>query len=526
MKIEAMQKVIISGTKSYPIFITFIEAKTILDIATVPNFSTLDTEETLANNIRTKPVRKWQRPLIETKRENLTSHFNNIGEFMPNPVLLSQNPYLKGRHITVKPKITAGQVSSLWEIDIPQKQHENDYQLWIIDGQHRINGLGHADCKQNTNPIPVVLLLNTDTIAYSPTDFAKIFAQVTTTATSLNILHKEWLEYSFELGEYHKTSRRDAMDCVVEMCASPNFTEGTTTYSNPFHDQIIFNDEHKNDHLFLNCKIFSELIFQSYYEKGAAFSHLPPKELAVLIEKAYFQLEKNISNPGDSVFFATVDPTKKHIIVTKAFLRGVLSYILNHVNPASAASIPKIRDWKNLFDTLNFHLTNWDWSSHVSGGEGWYTKSERIANVLFEEAFISKIIPDGNIDMESCVQGNNRFIEITLTDISGKTIQRKIVVRKSNLSYPGLITNILISDKSFNCELISVVDKKTTSNFPVYFKMDYARKPLGKGIDVPFSKPATAKRPVVYNSTRKFTLEVKIDLYGGLVEIMEMEFTI
>ena len=102
----------------------------------------------------------------------------------------------------------------------------------------------------------------------------------------------------------------------------------------------------------------------------------------------------------------------------------------------------------------------------------------------------------------------------------------KLVVRKSNLSYPGLITNILISDKSFNCELITVVDKKTSSNFPVYFKMDYARKPIGKGIDVPFSKPVTTRRPVIYNSTRKFTLEVKIDLYGGLVEIMEMEFTI
>ena len=32
--------------------------------------------------------------------------------------------------------------------------------------------------------------------------------------------------------------------------------------------------------------------------------------------------------------------------------------------------------------------------------------------------------------MESCVQGNNRFIEITLTDITGKTIQRKIVKKR------------------------------------------------------------------------------------------------
>ena len=61
--------------------------------------------------------------------------------------------------------------------------------LWIIDGQHRINGLGNENCTQNDNPIPVVFLINSGGTFYNGANLAKIFAQVTTAATPLGNLH-------------------------------------------------------------------------------------------------------------------------------------------------------------------------------------------------------------------------------------------------------------------------------------------------------------------------------------------------
>ena len=59
---------------------------------------------------------------------------------------------------------------------IPEDHHKR---FWIIDGQHRISGLGHSSCAQKNNYIPFVLLHGDD---YTGPDFAEIFAMVTTKA--------------------------------------------------------------------------------------------------------------------------------------------------------------------------------------------------------------------------------------------------------------------------------------------------------------------------------------------------------
>ena len=410
MKIQALKNQIVSGGKTYPIYISFIKAEDILKISVVPNFNMADTNETLANNLQNTPVKKWQRPLIEEKREKLTNHFNDQGEFMPNPVLLSENPHRIGEKIFSNPLVLNGQTTMMWEINLPDV---ND-SLWIIDGQHRINGLGHQTCKQKKNVIPVVLLLNGNGNFYSPTDFAKIFAQVTTTATALNDIHKEWLEFSFKMEKYTESERQESMQTAIQMCSNSDFEENNITYPNPFNDNIVFNDSLRADNVKINCIVLSDLIYQNYYNKSAEFYHLRPKDLSVQIEKAFYQLEKTIPNPIDSVFFSQI-PNKKHVIMVKAFLKGILKYLLTYCDPSDNLSSPTLNDWDIIFKKLNFHLTDWDWSIYTSSGSEWYKKSEELASIVMIESFRSLKVPDNCDDLQSCiVHGNNFFLEFEL----------------------------------------------------------------------------------------------------------------
>lgn len=57
-------------------------------------------------------------------------------------------------------KAAGGISTGMKVIDITQPTNGTPPPLWIIDGQHRITGLGETGCAQKDNFIPVVLLLN------------------------------------------------------------------------------------------------------------------------------------------------------------------------------------------------------------------------------------------------------------------------------------------------------------------------------------------------------------------------------
>jgi DGQHR domain-containing protein len=520
MEILALKEIINSGGKNYPMYIAFIEASKILDISIVPNFKIDDSEETLASNLKVTPVKRWQRPLNEEKMKNIISTFNDSGEFMPNPVLLSQNPYNRSIKIEPEPKVIGGQTSEMWLINIP----EGEKILWIIDGQHRINGLGHKSCKQKMNHVPVVLLLN-ENDSYSPTDFAKIFAQVTTTATELDSLHKEWMEYAFGMSFYRDTQRKDSMKTIIELCANSDFTDKGVNYKNPFYDEIIFNDAHIKDNMNLNCKVFAELVFENYYNKKANFFHLPADKLADLIAKGIFELKKVVTNPENSVFFGE-NSNKRHVIMLKAIIKGILSYSLNYCDPMNPNTIPSLEDWNNIFKNLNINRTNWDWSSRTTSSEGWFKKSEQLASVVMIEAFKKLVIPDGCTDFESSIcLGNNRYVTFEFETPSGTITQSINGSTRTIISHPGM-TNMKIIDKSFNNEHISIIDEKSRAVHPEKFNIDYARKNKGNGIDLPVIRETNKKRLVTYHSTKKFNLEISSTLYGGQLDNCIIEFNI
>ena len=157
--INCLRKEVVSGTKTYPLFVGFAPASVILDLASAPSFSTTTAHSEICTNILTPPVRDWQRPLSNERVSDIANVYNNTGELMPNPVLLCENVLQNGTAINIRQQAaTGGAPTNVWEIDIAMPASGAPKPLWILDGQHRINGL--AASAQSSNEIPIVLLLN------------------------------------------------------------------------------------------------------------------------------------------------------------------------------------------------------------------------------------------------------------------------------------------------------------------------------------------------------------------------------
>ena len=370
-----------------------------------------------------------------------------------------------------------------------------------------------------------MFLLINDNDNYSPIDFAKIFAQVTTTATTLKDLHKEWMQYSFDMDKYSGSKHRKSMKTVIEMCANSDFKNSGSNIPNPFHDNIVFNDDKISNNTKLNCIVLSELIFSNYYNQhDVKHSHLQPFALSEILENAFYTLKGVVVNPKDSVFFGSND--KIHVIMIKSFLKGILAYALEFCDPSNPKTIPNSNDWKKLYLKLNFDKTNWDWSSASSAGEGWYKKSENLASVVFVETFRTKKIPDSCADLEQyIVLGNNKFIELEYITPSGT--KNKIINMSKTIINEKDMSNVKIIAKSYNNENIDIIDPNSPPAHPEHYKMDYSRRNKhGKGIDLPQIRSITTKRLRPYTSTKKFSLVVTTTLYGGVLDTCQIDFNI
>jgi hypothetical protein len=356
--VTCLKSVIKSGNSRYPIFTGFLSARQISQIAVAPSFTPGTKNKEIATNIVSRPVEDWQRPIDKKRVGSIANLFDHSGEFMPNPVLLSENLNADNTSISVTPtKVREGVYADSYDVKVPEDS--NSAPLWILDGQHRINGL--AESAQKDNPVPFVLLLNEKGNHYSGADMARIFAQVTTSAEKLDSLHNEWLTYAFELGDYSPEnpssgSEKKAMRTVAKLCTTVKI--GSDNTNNPFYDNIKFSSfrtaEPNPGGFKYECKDIKSLISKYYYRSSGASSKLSPSSLAEQIGLAHSALQKVVRSQDKSVFFGKPDYSQK--VIQDAFLVGVMAYLLSHGVP---------EDWEDVLDDLNFKDTNWNFSSWV-----------------------------------------------------------------------------------------------------------------------------------------------------------------
>ncbi len=411
VSVTLQKKIVNSAGHNFPIFIGFLKTADLQLIAEAPSFKRNSSHSDIARNISTSPIKDWQRPISDSKVNEIATTFDNLtGNFMPNPVLLSEN-VTENAGYTIAPHLVNGNVTEFWDMDISDQLSYKP--MWILDGQHRIMGM--AKSAQRDNYIPVVFLLNQGTNTYSGSTLAKLFAQVTTEATALDNLHNEWLTYAFSLKRYsHSSERSNAMKTVISLCSTPNIPPGInapTGRVNPFADKIKFNPvrdiQPPNPGGFLyNCVEFSEIIYNNYYSKIMTTArYLPPNDLMEQIVLAHYALSRKVSNHATSVFFSQSSDYEQKIMQL-AWLKGIFALLLAH--PPMTES-----GWEDLhvllhFDTTNWNFRTWCLPNGLSGRHNSYSLA--IATKVMETMFVNKRPISTNPDIASYLSGDGAKI--------------------------------------------------------------------------------------------------------------------
>ncbi|GDY76152.1 hypothetical protein SAV31267_056370 [Streptomyces avermitilis] len=456
--------------KVFPIYIGFASAADISNIAIAPAFTRQTDHQQIAANITAQPVRDWQRPINYDRVDQIAEVFNNSGALMPNPVLLAKNAFTSGISIRPKRIDSTSYSTGTFIVDVPEDVKDPSQKpLWILDGQHRITGLSRS--AQSGDPVPVVLLLDDGSNAYSSPLLANLFAQVTTAATKLDELHNEWLTYAFNLGKY-ATSRnasdaaKRAFETVVELCRTPAFRGE----ANPFFNNVQFNEHRPASPTFggfsFKCNALGDLVSRHYYNLPVQHRvHLNPSELAAELSHAYIALHQTVGNHASSVFFGKAQ--SQQTIMQEAFLVGVLARALTYGSTA---------DYRSLLQELKFQNTNWDfsWVRALSGPAN--TVSKRIARNVLEDALVRGALPEASGNLADHLKGNGAAVVLTFSRLTpagrpakqGKE-QYKMLRGATGSHNAGTTTHVKATEQTSNVGDFEILDAKTVGR-PLRYK--------------------------------------------------------
>jgi DGQHR domain-containing protein len=511
-----IKQVVTSGTRRFPLFIGFSTAEELARVAEAPSFDRNTPNRGLAENVLDPPIEDWQRPLNRDRVDRIARLFGQAGTLMPNPVLLSENPYY-GRHAKITPTpVSGGLKAGTFDIKVGEK-NDGQLPLWILDGQHRIFGL--AKSKQRTSAVPIVLLLNDGAESYNPQDFAELFAQVTTSAEKLDELHNEWLTFAFELGKYATSGsaspaeQRNAMRTVALLCANPKLS---TKAPNPFLNAVRFNSfltaspMAKQGGFGFNVIEMRDLVYSGYYSK--ADEPITPEDLADQIGIAYIALTKEVSPPlEETVFFGGVGDdgiTYGHPYMQQAFLIGVMSYI-------EANGIPE--DWRAVLRDLRFDETDWNfstWVSTLSGTAG--NTSKRLAARVFGDVFSAAQLPENAPNLADYLKGNAASIKVIFSKLNDKERPVKIDRDELIVGRGSTLTRALGARRHVKVSpLASTDESKNIGSLKVFDKNDFGSPRLqamagGSGLVVTDSMGRTVGKG------RQLQVKFRMEYYGGL----------
>jgi hypothetical protein len=512
VRLECLRTVVHSGNASYPVYIGFCAACEIYQVAAAPAFTETTPNSVIAANVLTPPVEDWQRPLIPSSIAAIKATFDDTGRLMPNPVLLAKNPHSSEPVSPHQQTVNGTTPTGIWEIDLPLDPPQVK-PLWILDGQHRIHGLNES--MQSTNPVPFVLLLNEDANSYAETRLAEIFAQVTTTAASLDPLHNEWMSYAFYLGKYaplapDAQAQRSAMAATAQLCKQPQLDPNGT--ANPFRDRIKFNPKRSPDSFqaggfAYDCIDMQKLLNRAYFSASPVFgvSKLSPEDVARQMGFAYLALQNNVRAPhSNTVFFGDKDSTQR--IMQDAFFVGVLTRLLQRSLPI---------DWMALLQALKFNSTNWNfkpWVRSVSGTE--QTISKKIAERVMRRAFTDGYL-QGQPDLVDILRGHDATftVQIEALRVSGRpdnaATDHRVLSRGDSLNLActkGVKRRLKILEVADNIGTIEAIDAGA-STAARRVKLQALRRSGGLILD-PDLQPPHHKNPL----SVKFVLR----FYGGI----------
>jgi len=338
---------------NYPMYCGFESSSKLITIADVPNFSPDKPHHQIASDISNPPVDQWQRPLDDKKKNNIKEIYSRTDKnnLMANPVLIGiASPNIDSSvKVEIKQKkieTRSGEVIPIDNVFTVHVYYTSDKKpLWILDGQHRVEGLNLST--QKDEPLPFVLLY--DEQLYTPPFLAEIFTQVTTKATPMEFLHGQWMKYAFRLDEYSQSVYEKSMDVAITLCKEVQL-DGHT---NPFHNRVQFNPYLSPTGYYafsFNMYEWVKIIAENYYGRQGDMN---PRELAAEISKSIVAFESIDSHSGNgSKLFSSSNP---HKILAEGYLSGFLKYIAqNNVKKT-------VDEWKDFFINNDRLFDRCDW---------------------------------------------------------------------------------------------------------------------------------------------------------------------
>jgi DGQHR domain-containing protein len=501
-KVEALQVKLNDGERNRVIYVGSMPANELALVADVPSFKNDTENESIARDVLSRPSREWQRPEIDDKVKRIKERFDRIGEFMPNPVLLAVND--QGA-VEAKPHTSGDNVSGIWTISITRPATKRSKKpLWILDGQHRVKGLSQTT--RSDNPIPLVLLYSREGDGYSQADYARIFAEVSTLMTPLNVLHDEWLRFAFDLSPYEVSEHNDAMKATALLCREQEFT-ASKVIKNRYHNKVQFNPElgirpdpaYRNGFAFdvISLKTF---IYQHYYKKPSSGRRLKAEELAANLADATNALADKITNPEQAAFCG--DGEKVHSYFYEAFVAGVLERLL--VDPDT--------DWRKLLKSLKFDETNWDFPLKQDGRSGtWGTASRDVSRGVFIDALVNGAIPCGADDLVECLKGKKS--ELTL-------VASQMGPHGKKIGSPAPLTQVCKPNQKYKWDLGGRTHLKLSTSVNVHSKV-YIQDEDGLSTDK--TKDLARKSGHVVLDDEPYRFDIVFRHYGGFESRVGLE---
>jgi hypothetical protein len=385
--------------REYPMYSAFLTPAQLLEFSDVPSFNRDEPHISISTAIENDDQdASWQRPLDTERIERIQNNIDRAIRRDSSNDCLMANPVLVGRsdmagtqdtEVSATPLIVNGMtVPTVFTLSI-KKLNANQDPLWILDGQHRIHGMGNSPLgamQPNGSiladeVIPVVFIIDEQ---YEASFLAKIFTEVTTEAVKMDELHGDWMQYTFGMNEYREQAAKLSMEVVIKL--NNNDTFGAT--QNPFYRSIQYNPNLDVLPVLsfgkLKANEFRKFFQKRYYSNRGNGTPVEVATAVVRFLEASADLDAHFN--GDSRLLGTIQP---HSSLAYEYIGKFLSFLSQN----TALIDNSIEQWKDFLRHADRLFQNSNWSLPLIGNSSTtgdaYNPSKHASERTFQHFFNS-----------------------------------------------------------------------------------------------------------------------------------------
>ena len=484
-------------TRIYEMYCGFMTPNELLQFCSVPSYNKDSTNHAIANSLKTPPIDNWQRPLDTERLESIRANIDSAilgnadnDSLMTNPVLIGRSDKIgnPGVNLTIDSyKVSVGNrqesVDSVKNIII--SSNDGNKPLWVLDGQHRIHGLGNSPMIKdgNGNPvangsivadetIPVVFIIDE---IYTPKFLAKIFTEVTTEAKPMEPLHSDWMQFSFNMGHYkNRENARKAMLATIELSTLQTIDAAANRFCSG-GGQIAFNPYLSKSSV--KCfKNITAIDFRSMFE--SEYYGMNGEGNATQLSTAFvrfFRATEKLDDYSNSNSKLTSSGASE--VLVAFFYNSFLNYLATDMDLLNYLQ----EDWEHFLDSEGRKFSNSDWrleDTGATGGNKATKPASNAAEITMRKFFNQPSDFDGENPADWMQGSGNILIQTAPLSASGRFPPRQNTPHELDGGGGGIRINLRRHDHKMlrikqipgSIESISSIQRKIGSGRAAYWE--------------------------------------------------------